>query len=898
MAKKKKSSGDGEKPEGFSLVRAKELLEKKDYTSAARLLSQALETDSSDEIKRLLVRSYIGLEDFPRAVVAAAAVESKGYGDFADLAFVQFHAGAYDDSLVALEKCLLLKDTPWAHFFKSFVIRRGKERYLLDGSLKKQVLDELAAAISLPNCLEGAFLEYAEIAGFDETKEVLERALTTYPQYRNVRMKVAEWTVWREPQKCVDTLESLLPENAPSQLGLGAQALINLSAHERALALLARFPEEEQKKPGFAKIKGDLLVALGRSEEAVKEFEIEIASDNVRSQITGLFSRANVRLKEKDYDSAVKDAKNALALCFEHDNFDFFDGWYWFPHLNHYSFDEAIHSVCKALDINDAEALSGCEDTVRWQARFLEWMQTYQREGMDSSDRRLKDFETHLTHPCVSKVLMELYQELGNSLEAVRHHFLYKRWQVAKSQGEENDHYLSYLYFEDKSLPKKMETQKIHRLALAELEACKSADEVRLILVPFYKNVWRQVLKKHEMYDEMASVSETLLRFAKDDADLLWDFAFSNSDSGNLESEKKSEWGYRELLKIRPKNSAACYNLSLALERQGKIEEAWEYVEQAYKIDPKDKDFERRYQRFSELITEKKRQEKNASVLRSTTEATLARPVPFESLTLRQRLYLSSLLRCCLTEDRAQILSVAEAPGKLTPSADHTQEVLRHLWHSDLIAIDPASPPSSYTVNEKGQLSVFLDKVRWKLNIASTKKLSPAMIVGKLLDPEMVSDGEIDEGIELWREVALEESLEYLQHAREEVRLHAEIGDKTREMIAEILNSFSTAQIYMIIYSVVPRALADYESGKYGSRLHAANAIPGRCQAYADRAKVERWNLTKYRRNFNCKQSIVSETLFNRYLMIGTLGFDNRPGDFGGARFAIEVSGSSTPLLE
>jgi hypothetical protein len=253
--------------------------------------------------------------------------------------------------------------------------------------------------------------------------------------------------------------------------------------------------------------------------------------------------------------------------------------------------------------------------------------------------------------------------------------------------------------------------------------------------------------------------------------------------------------------------------------------------------------------------------------------------IPFEA-TLRQRLYLSALLRCSLAEDQSQILSIEESSGKLTPSGEHTDRVLAHLWRTNIIVVDPSSKLGSYLISERGTLDIYTTQVRWNVNVASTKGLTRAAILAQLCEPEEVADHEIDQAIELWREVALEESLEYLQHKRRAVNLFAEIGEKTRESFNELLNWFSTAQIYSIVWNVVPKALAGLEEGKFSGRTHAANSIPGRCKSYGEQAYIRKWNLSRYRRDFECEQSIISELLFNRYLMVGQLGFDNRPGDF------------------
>lgn len=61
------------------------------------------------------------------------------------------------------------------------------------------------------------------------------------------------------------------------------------------------------------------------------------------------------------------------------------------------------------------------------------------------------------------------------------------------------------------------------------------------------------------------------------------------------------------------------------------------------------------------------------------------------------------------------------------------------------------------------------------------------------------------------------------------------------------------------------------------STKHAANTIIGSAQSFAERAKINGWNIQKYHRVKECPESALSKFFFERILPIGYMGFDEKP---------------------
>lgn len=124
--------------------------------------------------------------------------------------------------------------------------------------------------------------------------------------------------------------------------------------------------------------------------------------------------------------------------------------------------------------------------------------------------------------------------------------------------------------------------------------------------------------------------------------------------------------------------------------------------------------------------------------------------------------------------------------------------------------------------------------------------------------------------------IAVEECIEYLLYQLRKVSFEFSPGEKTYKTFEMILNDFSVSQIYGIIWKSVSEASRLYLE-KRMTKKHAANSVIGACERYADRAKINKWNLVSYNRIPDLPQSILSEFFFYKVLKIGDKGFYSVP---------------------
>jgi hypothetical protein len=252
--------------------------------------------------------------------------------------------------------------------------------------------------------------------------------------------------------------------------------------------------------------------------------------------------------------------------------------------------------------------------------------------------------------------------------------------------------------------------------------------------------------------------------------------------------------------------------------------------------------------------------------------------VEFNTLNFRGRIYLGALLRAGIEEDYSKIKALSLQDAKLSPTSEMSKEIILSLFYIDVIKIHPSSPVDAFGESEENGYPDGFYHSRVNLHINVTSEDDRRQMLDQLMNP---SDDDFlhitkEEMLKIWREVALNECLEYLLYNMKQVKFEFSIGEKTISVLNDLLDVFSTSQIFAIIYRSVSNASRFYLEKKV-TRQHAANSVIGSCQRYGEKALANDWGMKGFGRNFDCPQSIVSEFLYNRVLKIGSRGFDQIP---------------------
>lgn len=282
--------------------------------------------------------------------------------------------------------------------------------------------------------------------------------------------------------------------------------------------------------------------------------------------------------------------------------------------------------------------------------------------------------------------------------------------------------------------------------------------------------------------------------------------------------------------------------------------------------------------RFEEELEERRRQQvlndSQREVILNKFNKQKEFPIDIEELDMRMKLYISALLRASLSEDSKDILPLSSSSLKLTPiylESKYEREVVSFLRTNGLIIFSPNTTLDSVIIEDDEITGYYPLSVTYRLNVS---KEEVPIDVDELLYLQDIDETDKNLLLTLWLEIGLYECLEYLLVRLDEYNLPSQyIGDKTISSIKEVLNYFSISQVFYFIWNASKNAAAFYQKGGI-TKKHAVNLIAGNILRTMERAIAQGWDVSKYGRDYNYPQSIISEVYFNRVLKIGDKGFD------------------------
>lgn len=290
--------------------------------------------------------------------------------------------------------------------------------------------------------------------------------------------------------------------------------------------------------------------------------------------------------------------------------------------------------------------------------------------------------------------------------------------------------------------------------------------------------------------------------------------------------------------------------------------------------------------RLVEAMLREEVAQKIRAYCQETRFASLGQPTA-KDLDLRMAVALLALSRTCLFLDEANedesvppllvIEALAHATIPLAPQGELADRLLTELMSQGLISISERSAADAFTF-ERGQLlSFFPSKVRWLLTVEDPRSLLDEISL-MAEDAAEWPEHWLMTVKDLWLEIALEECREFFRRAAEQRKLPEAGKTSTETMLKGLLQHFSVAQCYRVIWMGALKA-SDFLVRKGCTRQHAANYMIGECQRWADRARAEGWEVKPFKRNFDLPRSSISHVFFDLFLKIGEGGFECVPSE-------------------
>jgi hypothetical protein len=250
-------------------------------------------------------------------------------------------------------------------------------------------------------------------------------------------------------------------------------------------------------------------------------------------------------------------------------------------------------------------------------------------------------------------------------------------------------------------------------------------------------------------------------------------------------------------------------------------------------------------------------------------------PVHLEGLSIMDLIYLISIMRGAY-EDLTKIMSIEMFDQPLAPDKDFKLEIINHLRRQNLLYIHPDTDPDAFTEDDLSRYYPF--RTSWAPPLSEIEGESSKDLITRLhqlLNASWLEE-ECQEALGIWKSIALAECKQYLIYVLNEHRLEFTPGEKTTQYLEYALENFSTAQVFNIIWRAGRDAAAYYQRGGI-TKQHAANTAITSIQRQAEKAITEKWDLKPFRRNYQIKQSIVSDVFYNLATRLGDEGFEMKP---------------------
>ncbi|WP_156926518.1 hypothetical protein [Carnimonas nigrificans] len=214
----------------------------------------------------------------------------------------------------------------------------------------------------------------------------------------------------------------------------------------------------------------------------------------------------------------------------------------------------------------------------------------------------------------------------------------------------------------------------------------------------------------------------------------------------------------------------------------------------------------------------------------------------------------------------------------LTPSDQFTVELLNELQEVDIITISPRSPSESLIVTPEGEKRYYPLGVAWEVGVSMSLTDSVDLAAAYSWLNNYVSMREFRESswggiLHLGRRVVLEEALAYLNLELGRRGFPEREGEKTIAALKEALSHFSLSQVCWIISNQLRHVSDRYRQGQSYGLPHASNQVISGISKYTERAVANQWDVTRFKRDYDQPQSVISRVIFNHILKVDDGGF-------------------------
>lgn len=242
----------------------------------------------------------------------------------------------------------------------------------------------------------------------------------------------------------------------------------------------------------------------------------------------------------------------------------------------------------------------------------------------------------------------------------------------------------------------------------------------------------------------------------------------------------------------------------------------------------------------------------------------------FQALPLTDRINLGTLLFALYDGNTNMIRPYRESEEMLFGDSGDVIKIYKELIDKSVIRFNPFSNLDAFSTITETNISYDMAGVSYLLNvnIPDTPTKDLAKRVMGFDKPFSVYTSEKNELMQIWKNLIIDECINYFDYELNKVRFPFNPGEKTRFYLAEMLKDYSVREVYYFIYMAIKSASRLYLEGGI-SKTYATNIAVKTCKTYADKAKEEHWTFTPYNKPANLFSPASFSFFFNNVVRIG-----------------------------
>ncbi|MFA6122041.1 MAG: hypothetical protein WCT35_09735 [Sideroxydans sp.] len=250
---------------------------------------------------------------------------------------------------------------------------------------------------------------------------------------------------------------------------------------------------------------------------------------------------------------------------------------------------------------------------------------------------------------------------------------------------------------------------------------------------------------------------------------------------------------------------------------------------------------------------------------------------------LTSLLGLLALLRTWSSEKLDHIQPLDSLHNILCPTSSMTRETISKIYRSKLVNIDASnSPDSAFVENEDHSISWYIFLTALQPSLCTSDRVLDIQETIALLQgiiPNCLQPWQKSQLPDLMRTIAVEECVQYLQYILSEYGFDEPVGEKTKLIFDELLDSLPVSCIIPCIWSSAKSAAAFLQTPACKGRKHAFNTIQGKIRETASKRLSGELQNKPFVRSTSCGRSQISIELYSLLGFDGDVGFNERLAD-------------------